>query len=123
MKYSKNFERDYAWYLKYKDIFTFDGSPNRLLNVDLENGYNAKHCFYILDSTGKLLPTNEPRLLSELLKCKGSINFHIKMWSEGVYEGISNINEFIKEFELLDWMVKAIENQLKRKYENRICRK
>jgi hypothetical protein len=115
MKYSKNFERDYNWYLKYKDIFTFDGSPNRLLNIDLENGYNAKHCFYILDSTGKLLSTNEPRLLSELLKCKGSINFHIKMWVEGIAEGISNINEFIEEFELLDWMIKAIENQLKKK--------
>lgn len=113
-KYSKNFERDYDWYMKYKHVFLFDGSHDRLLHVDLENGYNAKHCFYTLDSTGKLLPTSEPRLLSELLKCKGSINLHIKMWVEGIHEGTFTIDEFTEEFELLPWMIKAIENQLKK---------
>ena len=28
IKYSKNFERDFNWYLKYKDIFTFSGSED-----------------------------------------------------------------------------------------------
>jgi hypothetical protein len=28
MKYSNNFERDYNWYLKWKDIFNFSGSDD-----------------------------------------------------------------------------------------------
>ncbi len=27
MKFSKNFDRDWNWYFKYKDVFTFSGSP------------------------------------------------------------------------------------------------
>ena len=116
MKYSKNFERDYEWYLKYKNIFTFDGNMNTSDKVIFsENGKSAKECFYIQDSQGKIVSTNEPELLFQLYKCKGSINFHIKMWVEGIAEGVSNINEFIVEFELLEWMIKAIENQLKKK--------
>lgn len=114
MKYSESFERDWNWYYKYRNIFTFDGSYDRILSYDEFEGYNAKHCFYILDSKGKVLQTNEPRLLTEILKCKGSINLHIKMWAEDRAKGILPKIEFekiIEEFELLPWMTEAVEKQ------------
>ena len=115
MKYSNNFERDYNWYLKYKDVFNFSGS---LINKDLviENiqGISAKDSFYIRDSTGIIKATKEPLLLTEIYKCKESINFHIKQWAEGRAEGtlpLVDFNKIIKEYELLEWMIKGVENQ------------
>lgn len=113
-KYSQNFERDYNWYLKYKDIFVFDASARSDKVIHSPDGKNAKECFFIFDSRGKIAPTSEPELLESIYKCKGSINFQIKEWAEDRSKGWLGYNEFesiIKEFELLDWMVKAVENQ------------
>jgi hypothetical protein len=113
MKYSKNFERDYNWYLKYKNIFDFSGSIYNF-SIDLENGKSAKECFYIYDNSGNIIPTNEPFLLQEILNCKKSINLHIKMWVDSLAEGTlfeSDIEDLKQEFELLPWMVNAIKNQ------------
>lgn len=120
-KYSKNFERDWNWYLKYKSVFIFDGAINREIKEDLINGKTAKECFYIFDSQGKMPPTKEKEILLQILKCKGSINFNIKMWAEDRAKGYLPKIEFqniIEEFELLDWMVEAVEKQ-KYKYYDR----
>jgi len=82
MKFSKNFERDYNWYLKYKDIFIFSGSPTK--KIETGNKYSAKEAFYLYDSQGKLVSTYEPELLQQIFKCKESINFQIKQWVEGL---------------------------------------
>jgi hypothetical protein len=133
MKYSDNFERDYNWYLKYGHIYKFDGSLDPIVIYD-EHGKDAKYCFYKYDSTGKLPPTNQPNLLVDIIKAKRSINFHIKMWAEGVAERISFMSEFMN-LDLLDWQIKAIKRQADRigykdwegrlqnskKYTNRIC--
>lgn len=122
MKFSKNFERDWNWYVKYKDEFTFSGSLNRELIVDLEKGKNAKECFFIFDSQGKLNSTNEPELLSKVIKCKESINFQIKEYAQDRAKGYLPRIEFdkiIKEFELLEWMIKAVEQQKYKYYENK----
>jgi len=120
-KYSNNFERDYNWYLKYKDVFIFDGSNNKELVEDLINGKTAKECFYIYDTTGKLHSTKEVMLLNEIFKCKGSINFQIKEWAMSRADATLPkilFEDIIKEFELLDWMVKAVENQKYKYYKN-----
>ena len=31
MKYKENFNRDYNWYFKYKDSFTFSGSKDKII--------------------------------------------------------------------------------------------
>jgi hypothetical protein len=120
-KYSNKFERDYSWYLKYKDVFTFDGTLHTLDKVKYSKyGKDAKYCFYKFDSNGIVYPTNEPDLLYQIHKCKGSINFNIKMWAEDRGKGILGkieFNEICKEFELLDWMINAVEKQ-KYKYYN-----
>ena len=119
MKYSKGFERDWSWYNKYKNDFIFDGSPNKEIVCSLK-GKSSKEVFHKYDSEGKLIPTNEPELLSKIFKCKGSINFQIKQWAEDRAKGYLPKIEFdkiIEEYELLPWMIKAVENQ-KLKYYN-----
>lgn len=118
MKYSKNFERDWTWYYKYKDIFTFSGS----LPKEIQQGckYCAKECFYLYDSRGKLEKCSEPKLLQEIFKCKESINFQIKEWAQDRAKGYLPKIEFekiAKEFELIPWMIEAVERQ-KYKYCN-----
>jgi hypothetical protein len=114
MNYSKNFERDYNWYLKYKNEFRFCGTkvPRHIAIPDKE-GYSAKEVFYSIDSQGKNIKCKEPELLNSLLLCKASINFHIKaLWADGIKEGSTKAFELIDEFELLDWMVESLKNQV-----------
>ncbi len=134
MRYSKNFERDYNWYLEYKNIFTFCGTgvDENLIVTDLNNGKEAKECFYLRESQGKKIPTKEPELLLSLYLVKSSINFHIKMWAEGFGDyGYSNVNKFLntkelvwnidgtfieqslmETYKLLPWMITALEKQV-----------
>jgi hypothetical protein len=75
---------------------------------------SAKECFYNIDTNGVLYNCKEPALLKKLFKCKGSINFNIKMWAEDRWKGWLGKNEFdeiANELELLDWMVDAVEQQ------------
>lgn len=121
IKYSNNFNRDYNWYLKYKDVFNFDGSYDKNLKENLITGKTAKECFYKFDSNGKLIPTKQLNLLKQIFKCKGSINFHIKMWAEGRADGTLpklDFDSIIKEYELLDWMIEAVEKQKYKYYKN-----
>lgn len=132
MKFSKNFERDYNWYYKYRFEFNFCGSlnPNHVPIPD-ENGKSAKEVLYNIDTYGKNIGCNESELLNELLLCKASINFMIKMWAETRAEGTlpliffsqkeaaekyktvfnDSIIDIHTEFELLDWMIAAVERQ------------
>lgn len=119
MKYSKNFERDWEWYSKYKDVFTFSGSPNK--EIKQGDKYTAKEAFYLYDSQGKIVETTEPVLLQKIFKCKESINFMIKEWAQDRSKGYLPKIEFekiIKEYTLLPWMVEAVEKQ-KYKYYGR----
>jgi hypothetical protein len=147
MKYSKEFERDYEWYLKNLDTFNFDGA-NTYINkkgldiiVPNEEGLTAKECFYLYDSQGIIEPCREPELYKQLLKCKGSVNLHIKMWAEDRAKGylpllefnntideelrclewINNEPVYFKDMKtrlgLLDWIVEAVEKQKYKYYE------
>ncbi len=117
MKFSKNFDRDWDWYVKYKDIFTFDGTADTASKVIYSPRYGrpAKECFLLYDSQGKVSSTTEPELLYFVFKCKGSINFNIKMWAESRGKAEMGKLEFMEtivpEYELLDWMIEAVENQ------------
>ncbi len=124
MKYSKNFERDYNWYLSLSDVFSFDGNKEyfskkgvNLVQFDA-NGKTAKESFYIYDSKGIVIPTSEPEKLKRLLKTKGSINLHIKMYAEDRAKGYLPKVEFDKicdEYNPPTWFIHAVENQ-KNKY-------
>lgn len=103
MKYSRQFERDYNFYLQNADKFNF--APYQPIIEASLKGYDAKYCFYKLDSEGKLLPCNEPELLHSLLICKKSIGFHLKLWAEGFNDMGQEIDYYLAEFILPpDWV-------------------
>lgn len=113
-RYSDNFNRDYKFYLATKDVFTFSGSLPRWNIISDPNGVDAKHCFWSIDSNGKPLPCKEDKLLQEILKCKESVNFHIKMYSEGRAEGIMTSTELEEICDQLNspiWFKEAIDKQ------------
>lgn len=115
-KYSKRFEEDWNFYLKNKDKFTFCGQDVSSPEYD-EKGLDPKECFFTLDSQGKLCPCNDPKTVREILICKKSINFHIKMWTEGYNDCFIGFNDYIAEFEdPPDWIEKSFRGQLIKKY-------
>ena len=127
MKFSKQFESDYTWYLSVKDKFSFDGSSEYFnkKGIDIiqhdKNGLTAKECFYLFDSKGVINPTKEPIELKELLKTKGSVNLHIKMYAEDRAKGVLPRIEFDKiceEFNVPKWFIKSVEKQKHKYYTN-----
>lgn len=126
IKYSLKFENDYNWYKLVSDKFNFDGCGYYFnkKGIDLiqpdENGLTAKECFYRYDSEGKIFKTKEPEELELLLKTKGSVNLHIKMFAEDRAKGYLPKYEFDKIVEELNppkWFVDAVENQKFKYYE------
>ena len=116
MKHSKKFNRDYEFYLKNKDTFTFSGDRVDVV-VDLENGVDAKRSFRSFDTSGKLLPTNEPDLLKSIIVCKKSINLHIKLWVEGFDEMMEGVDYYMDQFigDPPPWVEDSFTKQLQRR--------
>lgn len=122
MKYSKNFNRDFNWYLSMRNVFDFDGA---LYNDEIiydKNGIDGKKAFHIYDSQGKYKPTKHPNILRQLLKVKGSVNLHIKMYAEDRAKGYLPKIEFDKiclEYNVPEWFINSVEKQ-KYKYYSEI---
>lgn len=120
MKYSQSFERDFRWYTKWATLFNFDGASSyhdkkgNAKIVGNPQGHPAKEAFYQFDSSGRIIPTNQPLTLESLYRCKGSINLHIKQWAEGRAEGTlprKDWEAIQAEYELLPWMIDAVHQQ------------
>ena len=115
-KYSKGFERDFKFYQHNMDRLTFSGQYKPVASY-AENGPDAKRAFFIYDSQGVLKPTKEPELLSKLISCKKSVNFHIKQWAAGYSEGtllLLDLCDIQRDFKAPQWVIKAIKHQGKR---------
>lgn len=127
MKYSKAYERDFRWYLKMRHRFNFDGVAMYLnkLGKPIVNGerfgVDGKFAFYRYDSNGEILPTRHPRLLRSLLRTKGSVNLHIKMYGEdratGIFPGIEFM-AYAKDIEAPEWFIEAVEHQKIKNWDN-----
>ena len=126
MNFPKKFESDYNWFLSVSDKFAFDGT-NEYFNkkgnpviVENPSGISAKEAFYLWDSQGVIKPTNDPQNLLKLLKTKGSVNLHIKMYAEDRASGILGREEFEQMAHSINapqWFINAVERQ-KWKYYN-----
>ena len=109
-KYKQNFLRDWNFYNSNSHIFNFAGRniPNIISD---SNGSNAIYCFFVYDSTGKMLPCCEPEILERVIVCKASINMNIKQWAEGRFDstlpGIE-FDEIINQYKLPSWVVVAV---------------
>ena len=113
MKYSKNFNRDFNWYLKQRNFFDFDGSLPLDIIYD-KSGIDGKKAFLIYDSQGKLLPTKHPTLLAKMIKTKGGVNLHVKMFAEDRASGLFPGFEFRAlciKLKAPYWFREAVEHQ------------
>jgi len=85
-----------------------------------KNGVSGKEAFFQWDSNGKILPTKHPNLLHKLLKTKGSVNLHIKMYSEDRAKGLFTLIEFRAfciKYSCPAWFKEAVECQKFKYYE------
>jgi hypothetical protein len=116
MRFSNRFNKDFNYYLYVRHTFNFDGCNEyfsskgvSIIQSDIK-GVNGKEAFYLYDSQGVIKPTKHPNILHTLLKVKGSINLHIKMFAEDRAKGyLPKI--LLDEMNLPDWIVNAIEKQ------------
>lgn len=113
MNYKQNFEDKFNWYYRNRKKYSFDACVWRIADnnpasiekvsqmgsyvVFDRNGVDAKEAFYMMETFGKIVPTRAPKLLIELLKCKGGVNFQIKQWAEGRADGTLPLIEFSSE--------------------------
>ena len=125
MKYKESFNRDFNWYMSQRKNFSFDGISDYLdkhgsnIIVHDRNGVDGKKSFYLWDSQGKITPTKHPNVLEALLKTKGSVNLHIKMYAQSKAEGTLftfMIDELEKEFHAPEWFKLAIIEQSRKYY-------
>ena len=112
-------ETDFKWYLSMRHKFNFDGQTEYykggeyIVQYDKE-GVSGKAAFFNWDSKGEITPTKHPNILRTLLKVKGSVNLHIKMYAEDRASCNMNKIEFRAlciHFKAPDWLRKAVEHQ------------
>ena len=112
-RYSQAFERDFKWYLAIRHDFSFDGRLPIKIVYD-KNGISGKEAFFLYDSQGKLCPTRHPLLLASLIRTKGSVNLHIKMYAEDRANGcLPSIlfKELCTAYNVPEWFIMAVEQQ------------
>lgn len=113
----KGFDLEYYFLLHNKERLTFCGEDIPLINFN-PYGPTAYEYMFDLESNGiRYKDTCEPLLLRELRIAKGSINWHIKQWSEGISEDLFSkleIHEHILTYKdpIPDWIFKSLENQI-----------
>lgn len=81
MKYSEAFERDWNWYLKYKDVFNFDGQLNYQFECEVKR-----------DNKGNVL--NLPELEKFANRFKDEITLSSRLCELGTHSPIGNITKF-----------------------------
>ena len=119
-KYSKNFNRDYEFYLRHIGRFDFAGGAEIPRVTFDENGVDAKRAFFLFDSNGTLAPCNEPELFYKLMVTKKGINFHFKMWAEGFWDLMEPIEFYLDEFDNPpEWVEKALREQKEKESQRR----
>jgi hypothetical protein len=116
-KYSKNFERDYAFYLAHLGRFGFTGGALIPEVPYAEDGVDAKRAFFLYDSNGKLVPCKEPDLFKSLMITKKGINFHLKLWAEGYSDMLMGVHEYIEDFtDPPDWVEESFRKLLYKEF-------
>ncbi len=106
----KKVKCNFELYLRVYERMQFIGSEP--IVIDDPNGVTALEAFDAKDSQGKDIPCREGDTLRKVLCGKASLNLSIKMWSQGVAEGLYIVDEFIVEFDWLpNWVWDAVRNQ------------
>lgn len=94
-------------------FFKRDGWVEPMFTFD-KNGLDGKRAFFEIDTYGKTVKTKHPNLLLALLKTKGSVNLHIKMYAEdraACNWGAIEFRALCIKFKAPDWFRQAVERQ------------
>lgn len=116
-KYSNNFNEVFQFYFRMRKQFWFAGGELTKSPVQDRNGVDGKRAFFLMESTGKMVPTKHPNLLFALLKSKASANFHIKQYAEDKAEfrmSWIELEEIFEEEKYPQWFQKAVRNSVTR---------
>lgn len=109
--------RDYASYIKFNRKVNPPGEqyfcPDGGSNFEKGNNDNIK-CFIDCDARGlKDVSPRDPEELRLAIDGKRLVNFHIKIWAEGLSSGHIIAHELMNDlFSLPDWVCDALINQL-----------
>ena len=117
-KYSKQFNRDYEFYLAMVDLEgLFCGEAASCWPYS-ESGVDAKRAFYVFDSTGKVVPTTQPELAGKIIFVKKCINFDIKLWVDGFRDYMPTVDDIEEKFggESPRWVMSAFKQQLRKRW-------
>ena len=114
-KYSKNYERDYKFYLDNLGHFSFIGTDMKEFKPPL-GSTTTKRAFLIFDSRGKLVPCDDPELFIKLLSFKKGLNFWLKYWAEGYFDMGESIDSYLENFngEVPSWVRLSFVNQIEK---------
>lgn len=99
--------------LSNRHNFTFTGSNLKITEYS-PSGKDGFQCFHSFESEGKLITTRHKNIFETLLRVKASLNFQIKEWAHDRASGLLpkiEFNKIIHEFNLPEWVVRAVENQ------------
>ena len=109
IRYSENFLRDYQFYLNNMEKFNFCGE--KIEWPEDSSGLTAQECFWIFDTHGQIKPCKEKIQIESVLRCKKSINLHIKMWAEGFWDLMEPLEFYLESFqgEIPEWVAKSLE--------------
>jgi hypothetical protein len=69
---------------------------------------------FLWDTNGKIRPTRHPNIFKTLLKTKGSVNLHIKMFAEDRASGLMTLIELrglCIKWGAPHWLREAVERQ------------
>jgi len=119
-KYSKNFERDWAFYTKAPKVvgcaLMYKGMRwDRFLDP---NGVDPKHAFYVYDSTGKMINNTDPDTVCSALACKGlGMQITVENWAEDTISGLvfpDEIKQWIDVDQMPSWVWMNYLNTCKR---------
>ena len=112
----KSFEENWDFLLRNSEVF---GSmiPAKIAEPSYdEDGLDAKNCFYLFDSTGKLHPCSDVKTFVDVLATKKGVNLHIKMWVDSYIDMIEPISYYMQSFKgpVPNWVGKAFSRSLKK---------
>lgn len=119
-KISDKILSDMKWYLSIRHRYNFDGTAEyftkkgeSIIQYD-PKGVSGFMAFATFDSTGRVKPTKHPNILHTLLKSKGSINLHIKMYAESMSQGLMfpfELREIAHEIKAPAWFMDSVNKQ------------
>lgn len=105
---------DYEVYKRWSEQTsdTLDHVRNTSFEESSE-GLSPLECLYVYDTYGEKKPCNDIEGLRKILNGKASINFHIQLWSEGIYEGTFFRLELMEAYPWLpQWVWDALHKEV-----------